>query len=120
MEAATTLTQERRGFYRLAYPYGDRPNILFAGRSLEVLEISEHGVRFLTAGSFQPPPGTVLYGEIIFRDGGRCPVAGKLLRWSTGRGAAVLKLSQGVPLERMMQEQRYIFARYGHEPGGKS
>ncbi len=103
-----------RSFYRINYPEDDRPALLVEGEPLEILDISETGVRFVCPDEL-PLGKSTITASIEFRDRTRCAVQGKVYRRDEVAGTAVLRLMVGIPPERMMAEQRGLIVRHGRD-----
>ena len=103
-----------RRFYRINYPEDDRPALLVEGEPLEILDISETGVRFVCPDEL-PLGKSTITASIEFRDRTRCAVRGKVYRRDEVAGTAVLRLMVGIPPERMMAEQRGLIVRHGRD-----
>lgn len=102
---------DRRAHYRLRYPVVERPSARVGGRVYQVTEISEGGARLLLDGSVMAP-GDAVAAVIRFHDGETLPINGVVLR--IDRSEAVVKLSAGISLSRMLVEQQYLLARHPH------
>lgn len=96
---------ERRAFYRLRYPAAERPVARTAGGPLVVAELSEGGARLVVADG-EPAVAAAVVGYVVFGDRGADRIEGTVLRHDAGE--AVLRLSLGVPLRRMIAEQRRL------------
>ena len=73
---------ERRGFERVEYVAGERPVFLTEGKSFEVVDCAERGVRFVAAserGSLLAV-GADVRGTIRFPGGPEVPVEGVVVR----------------------------------------
>jgi PilZ domain len=100
-----------REHFRIQYPAAARPEIVIDGRAYDVLDISEHGVRFRGDGEISIAVGDPLSGSVRFRRTEAVDVRGTVLRIA-GREVAA-KLDAGVPLKVMIEEQRYIREQHG-------
>jgi hypothetical protein len=104
------MTQERRQFFRLRYPIDERPIIELDGESYPVCEISEEGARLLFRSTDPVSFGETLTGTIHFSDSEDVEVEGIPLRQ---HGCEVaLKLTKGLSLERMTDEQLHLLDKY--------
>ena len=108
----------QRDHFRLEYPAADRPTILVQGTLYAVLDLSEKGVKFAVPKQFKPPPNKKIKATITFKDGKKIEIAGSVLRILEGKddNQCVMELSEGVPLPKMMEEQRILLKKY--RPGG--
>lgn len=102
----------QRDHFRLNYPKPDRPQVLIAGHKYEVIDLSERGLKFLRSKTFQLTTDAAINATIYFHDGKSCAVRGKVLRVTENTEECVLILSDGVPLPKMMEEQRYLLQKY--------
>lgn len=98
--------QFEREHYRIQYPTAARPTIVVGGRALDVIDLSERGVRFQAGDDIQVQVGDELSGRLRFRRGDPIDVKGTVLRIQ-GREIAA-KLETGVPLKVIIEEQRYL------------
>jgi hypothetical protein len=102
----------QRNHFRLEYPPADRPSLIIGREAHEVVDLSEQGIKFLMTKGYKPKVGDQIKGQIKFRDGKTVDVAGKVLRLLTEANQCVLTLTQGLPLPKMMEEQRYLLQKY--------
>jgi hypothetical protein len=106
---SSTGSGERRAFYRLRYPEPERPKLLFDNTECHVAELSESGARLIHA-RWHLDTGRKIAGWIRFADGEATEVEGIVLR--TEGGEAIVRLSVGVSLKRMLDEQRRLIQQY--------
>ena len=100
--------RSRRNHFRIKYPYTDRPKLTMSAKGLEVIDISEQGVRFSLNGTMQ--------ATITFHDGQSLHVEGKIIR--TQNDEIVIQLSRGIPSDRILKEQKYLMGKYiGYRDG---
>jgi len=95
-----------REHYRIQYPAAARPHIAVEGRSFEVIDLSERGVRFRLDEGLSFSLRDEVTGTIRFRRNESVEVMGVVVR-VTGREIA-LKLDVGVPLRSIIEEQRFL------------
>lgn len=100
---------ERRAFYRLRYPEAERPVARAANGPLVVAELSEGGARLLVTDG-EPAVGSGVVGYVVFGDRGADRIEGTVLRHNAGE--AVLRLTLGVPLRRMIAEQKRLLGLF--------
>ena len=102
--------ETKRNYFRIDYPPSERPRLVIEGEEFSILNLSEQGLRFEPKGkSFAL--GSALRGSIRFSDGMSYLVRGLVAR--TQVGDVVVQLQQGIPLPRMLQEERRLIQRYG-------
>ncbi len=104
-----------RNFFRLEYPKEARPRIEIRHDQYPVINLSERGVKFVFNANRQDLPAELeedIDATIVFGDSTRTHVSGKILRVDTD--ALVLELSEGIPLQRIMTEQRLLLNRFGN------
>jgi hypothetical protein len=104
-----------RSYFRLEYPKEARPLIAIGDGKFSVINLSEKGVKFsfdAKRSTFVLDTGNAVDATIIFQDRGRTQVTGKILRIDSD--AVVLELSEGVPLQRIMTEQRLLLNKFGN------
>jgi hypothetical protein len=102
--------KDRRAYFRLRYPQGERPSIRIEGRDYQLAEISEGGGRIILSGTTAIQRGQEVAGAIRFHDGQRVEVEGVVLRISETE--FVVQLSRGVTPTRMMAEQIWLRKKY--------
>ena len=104
-----------RSVFRLRYPEALRPSIRLNGLQYRVSELSEGGVRILLKDSTGAKFSGEQVGHITFADQQAEVVEGKVLRIDTTSAddvEAVLQLTTGVSLKRMLSEQVRIRSEY--------
>lgn len=95
----------RREYFRLPYPVTTGATLAVEGTNYKVGEISERGLRIVSApGKFEPE--TEVQGTLTLTMGLRCAVVGKVLRIEDG--AVVLKLDRGPSTYDVIREQRHL------------
>ena len=109
--------ENRRGFHRIYFPPEARPRLLLdapGGLSTvcEVLECSEHGLRFTTPTRWMLPAGTAVSGLLSFARGADTRVSGSVTRVAPD-DVAILLNRQGIPLDVIRAEQRHLEATFG-------
>jgi hypothetical protein len=65
---------------RLHYPPDTRPSLILDSGSLNVLDLSERGLRYQQHGGSEPPVGTKLEGILRLSSGETLPVRGTVVR----------------------------------------
>ena len=104
-----------RSVFRLRYPEALRPSIRLNGLQYWVSELSEGGVRILLEDSTGAEFSGEQVGHITFADQQAEVVEGEVLRINTTSAddvEAVLQLTTGVSLKRMLSEQVRIRSEY--------
>jgi hypothetical protein len=101
---------QKRGFFRIDYPPQERPGLILSGRSHEVLDLSEGGVRYRHLGPDAPAVGDRVSAVLAFSETERLPVSGTVLRKSGGD--VVLRLVPGVPFAKVISEQQRLLRKY--------
>ena len=100
-----------RQYYRIRYPIPARPHIAIAGRSYEVLDCSERGVRYQAPPEEHPEMGSAVRGRIAFGRRGEADVAGVVVRLQGDNVVLHLTL-EPIPLATVFAEQRYLLEHY--------
>lgn len=108
--------ENRRDFYRIQFPAGERPRLLLdAPGSVrlvgEVLECSERGLRFSSPARWLHGIGVAVSGEILFSRGAQARIAGSVVRVQ-GDEIALFLGKAAIPLSVILDEQRYLRANY--------
>ena len=99
-----------REHYRIEYPAAARPRFLGNGLDREVVDLCEQGLRYQAAEGEQCRNGDAIEGIVRFRRGVEVPVVGTVVR-QVEREVA-LRLSVGVPLRVVLDEQRFLRERH--------
>ena len=101
--------RERRGFERLEYADGERPIFLSEGRTFEVVDCAERGVRYVPVRELRalPEVGSDVRGTIRFPDGPEVPVEGVVVR-AGGDGIAVNFTQLWIDKEVIERERRRL------------
>ncbi|MDP7035143.1 MAG: hypothetical protein QF752_11680 [Planctomycetota bacterium] len=105
-----TGTINRRDLFRILYPPIDRIPVIIDGITHEVTEISEGGFRYLRKEDSFQEVGSIITAEIHLRDGENVSIQGELIREEAEE--SVVQLIQGIPLEKVMAEQKYLLQKY--------
>ena len=108
--------ENRRGFYRIQFPAEERPRLLLDAPGAvrlvcEVLECSERGLRFVSQSPWMHGTGVQVAGDVVFSRGRRVRIAGSVVRIQGDEVALLLGRSE-IPLGVILDEQRYLRARY--------
>ncbi len=93
--------EQRRAFYRIVYPPGKRPVLMYGGRAYEIIDLCEQGVKFIN--KYGRIRDDLVRATIKFRDGDTVDVVGKVHRFE--RDQVVLLLLIGVPYKVIHKEQ---------------
>ncbi|MEP3481544.1 MAG: PilZ domain-containing protein [Fuerstiella sp.] len=104
-----------RTAYRLRYPAAARPVVRINGLSYPVTELSEAGVRLLVDDDTSSGLKGPLVGYLTFPDQETEVIEGEVARIDRNHAdqvEAILLLSQGVSLKRMISEQVRIRSDY--------
>ena len=106
------MTESNRQFFRLSYPRSGRPGFILDGKSYEVAEVSEYGLRVAlpsTEADEWSIESTVC-GRVCFSDGGTFDVVGEIVRFEDVGNElhCALHLSEGIPYARIVAEQRFM------------
>lgn len=106
---------QQRDHFRLEYPLSDRPKFQIDKHVFTVMDVSERGIKFAISTAYRPKPKTPLKGIITFADGKKVEIAGEVLRLAPDFAFCVAILTKGVPLAKMMEEQRHLIKKYKPE-----
>lgn len=105
---------DRRDYYRITYPKGDEPVLEIAGLHYPIVDLAERGLKFRITGSLPLFRGGALKGSIIFHDDQVIEVSGKMIR--KGLRYVVVHLESGIPLKKIMEEQRFLLKKHKVKP----
>jgi hypothetical protein len=106
MEKTDYGGQEKRRFFRLSYPPARRPTFKVRTHELEILEVSEKGLKFLNDKKIKLAEW--VRGTITFHDGECLDVEGRTVRKEGDE--IVLSLIAPVPFPRILKEQRFVIS----------
>ena len=100
---------ERRGFERVEYASGDRPVFLSEGRSFEIVDCAERGIRYVPPSGPRglPAIGTDVRGRVRFPEGPEVPVEGVVVR-ASDEGVAVNFTQLWIDKEIIERERRRV------------
>ncbi len=104
------IKMNKRKHYRVRYPIVYRPNLAILNNVYETLDLSEHGIRFFGNDVSRFHSDMKIEGMITFGDGISISMKGKIIR--IDRNNAVMFLTDSIPFERILAEQRYIKVKY--------
>lgn len=96
----------RRNYYRVSYPESERPRFVFGTSISEVMQCSERGLRFRTAGPV-PIEGSEISGRFAMRHGCEVRIAGRVV-WSDENTVALNLDHAPIPFLAVMREQIYL------------
>lgn len=101
--------ENARAHYRVVYPALARPRFREYGLGVEhwVIDASERGLRYLSARTPLPRPGTRVVGTVEFPDGGEIRIEGVVVR--VIQDEIALHLDEApIPFTRIIQQQRFL------------
>jgi hypothetical protein len=101
------MPDSRRNHYRVIYPFAERPSIELGRISFEVVECSEHGLRYELGERRAPTVGSQVAGRLVFRSGETLDVVGDVLRLQ-GDFVALALQPPGISFALVIREQRYL------------
>jgi hypothetical protein len=99
-----------REYYRLVYPLKARPLLRLSGFDLEVVDLSEEGIRLLLPTGLRMAVGEEFAGRLRLHSGPTLEIEGVVLRVTPPQVAA--RLLRGVPFGQMLEEQRVVNQRF--------
>jgi hypothetical protein len=103
---------ERRGFERVEYAPGNRPVFVSGGRTFEVVDCAERGLRYDPRGEPLPAAGSDIHGTIRFRDGREVRVEGVVVR--AGRQGVAVNFTQLWVDKEIIEAERRRLRGPGH------
>ena len=106
-------TPNKRGYYRIEYPIGDRPLVVADDHGLEIIDCSESGLRYaLPDTKPRPEVGSDFAGSIRFREATEnVEVIGVVAR-VYGPSVAVRFTAKTIPFSVILAEQRRLRRQY--------
>lgn len=99
-----------REFFRIHYPWEERPRFVLHSSICEVIDCSERGLRFRLPPPSAPPVGAELSGRLRLRRGQEVAVQGVVVRVEEGEVALRL-LEPGVSFYLILKEQIHLRRR---------
>ncbi len=105
---------QQRDFFRLVYPPEDRPSIQIEESIFLIADLSEQGIKFIHKDTVNFPVGVRMNATIIFKDGSESEITGDIIRvvHDTPPSFTVVELVKGVPMSKMLSEQRILIRKY--------
>ncbi len=101
-----------RNHFRIEYPKEVRPKIEIGDQVFEVINLCEGGVKFsLVKSSPKMDEKKPILGKIVFYDSEEKNVIGTIIR--SDKSSIVLKFTEGIPYQKIMNEQRFILKKFG-------
>ena len=105
-----TDRRQRRQYYRIRYPWVERPELLVGEHNFPLVDCSESGLRFL-ADHVKFAVGQAVRGVIRFRTGKLAPVEGSVVWCRDGHVALALD-PPGLPFAFVLSDQQRLRALY--------
>jgi hypothetical protein len=99
--------QDKRAFIRLEYPPGKRPKFIVGNDEMEVINISERGLKFIN--DQQIPMGKFINGTIVLSKKTSINLKGTVV-WSEGNAAGIL--ISGVIPQYIMEKQLALTKKF--------
>ena len=99
--------REKRAFIRLEYPPDKRPKFIIGNDEMEVINISERGLKFVNDPEI--PMGKFINGTIVLSKTISIKIKGTIV-WSEGNAAGVL--ISGVIPQNIMEEQLALTKKF--------
>lgn len=102
----------QRTHFRIEYPVDVRPVFQIKSLKFPVINISESGVLFSIKNTKgRVTIGRTMKGVITFQDSAQVPIEGEIIRHANE--AVAIKFTQGISLQRIMTEQRWLLTKFG-------
>jgi len=111
METIDDPKEERRQYYRLAYPLEAAPGLMVAGHKYPVMDISERGIRFKSDFTRFFDTGEIVRATLLFPEGESMEVTGFVLRLR--KDEVVILLIKWIPYQKIQAEQISLRQRFG-------
>ena len=105
--------ENTRKCYRIIYPVSCRPVLKIENNKYPVIDISERGIQFLCRKYREFKPDTEIKFSITFNNATSIELRGKILRVEVI--SAAVSLSTPIPMEIILEEQRYLRENYPDE-----
>ena len=97
-----------RSEYRIIYPLAVRPLLRSGVETFQVVDVSEHGVRLIDAGTVNCEMGDRLSGELPLAHGPLVPVRGTVVRRFPDGFAVAFDEDAHIILALIIGEQRHL------------
>lgn len=104
--------KQKRNYFRLEYFKPDRPSLTITGKTFAVIDLSEKGIKFELPPGLKPRIKARVSGTVQLPDKSRYEIMGYVLRVDPTARICVLYLEEGLPLAKMLQEQRRLIQKY--------
>ncbi len=110
MQKKRYTTEDQREHFRIRYPIAGRPGLSLLNYVFEVIDVSEHGIRFAGNKINQLQVEMELPATITFSDGSSLKVHGRILR--VDKKVVVMYMPESIPFVKIVAEQRFIKMNY--------
>ncbi len=110
MQNKKYTTEYKREHFRIRYPIACRPGLSLLNCVFEVIDVSEHGIRFSGNKINQLQSEMDVPATITFSDGSSLKVHGRILR--VDEKVAVMYIPENIPFVKIVAEQRFIRMNY--------
>ena len=104
------MNASTRKFFRIRYPVQERPRLRILAETFSVIDTCETGLLFFSKSAPRFNPDEEVNGQLVFHDGTRVKIRGRVLRRNKNEYA--MELKQGIPLPKMMEEHLGLLSRY--------
>lgn len=105
---------ERRQFYRLLFPYPERPRFTVGSHEYEVLDCSVYGIRYILNPADSTPAPTLgdwIQGALCFRRALPVSIRGLVVRVQNNEIALYMP-DYGIPFATLWSQERYLMKHY--------
>ncbi len=102
--------ENKREHFRITYPIACRPALRLLNCVYEVIDVSEHGVRFSGNKINQLVAEMEVPATITFNDGSSLKINGRILR--VDEKVVVMYIPESIPFVKIVAEQRFIKMNY--------
>ena len=102
--------ENKREHFRIRYPIACRPGLRLLNCVFEVIDVSEHGIRFSGNKINQLQTEMEVSATITFSDGSSLKVHGRILR--VDKKVVVMYIPESIPFVKIAAEQRFIKMNY--------
>jgi hypothetical protein len=99
-----------RQFFRIVYPWPERPRLVYRSQICEVLDCSERGIRFRVCVPPGPMVGSEIEARLCLHGGQAVRVRGQVMR-VTGSEVALRLQEPGISFYLILKEQLYLRQR---------
>ena len=101
-----TSRTERRAFIRIEYPTAERPRFLVEDHEMEVINLSERGLKILDDKQILGKTGKTIKGKLQFTNGKAVNLLGQIV-WTQGNEIGII-INGRIAFPLMEEQQVFV------------